>query len=153
MLRIPHCLDNRLIDGGKVVCSTHPQHPPHFTPQKQYYFNVSGTHFCRIRAKKKVDIYPRLVRNIWKQRITGMLNLRLWHRGRLQSSGFWHYVFQHKFTDVSGGNTGSVFSIVSFLVTIFLVIFLARFSILKTEILCYSETSMDIYRNTLWYNL
>jgi hypothetical protein len=35
MLRIPHCLDNRLIDGGKVVSL---MHPPHFTPQKHYYF-------------------------------------------------------------------------------------------------------------------
>jgi hypothetical protein len=43
MLRIPHCLDNRLTDGGKVVS---PKHPPHFTPQKHYYFYVSGTHFC-----------------------------------------------------------------------------------------------------------
>jgi hypothetical protein len=59
MLRIPHCLDNRLIDGGKVVSLTH---TPHFTPQKHYYllnvsvqlankrglkkFNVTGTHFC-----------------------------------------------------------------------------------------------------------
>jgi hypothetical protein len=45
MLRIPHCLDNRLIDGGKVVSLTH---QPHFTPQKYYYFNVSGTHFCSV---------------------------------------------------------------------------------------------------------
>jgi hypothetical protein len=37
MLRILHCLDNRLIDGGKVVSLTH---PPHFTPQKHYYFNA-----------------------------------------------------------------------------------------------------------------
>jgi hypothetical protein len=43
MLRIPHCLDNRLIDGGKVVG---PKNLPQFTPQKRYYFNVSGTHFC-----------------------------------------------------------------------------------------------------------
>jgi hypothetical protein len=43
MLRIPHCLDNRLIGGGKVVS---PTHRPYFTPQKHYYFKVSGTHFC-----------------------------------------------------------------------------------------------------------
>jgi hypothetical protein len=43
MLRVPHCLDNRLTDGGKVVS---PTHPTHFTPQKHYYFYVSGTHFC-----------------------------------------------------------------------------------------------------------
>jgi hypothetical protein len=36
-------LENRLIDGGKVVSLTH---PPHFTPHKHHYFNVSGTHFC-----------------------------------------------------------------------------------------------------------
>jgi hypothetical protein len=42
MLRIPHCLDNRLTDGGKAV---NPMHRPHFTPQKHYYFYVSGTHF------------------------------------------------------------------------------------------------------------
>jgi hypothetical protein len=43
MLRIPHCLDNRPTDGGKVLSLTH---LPHFTPQKHYYFYVSGTHFC-----------------------------------------------------------------------------------------------------------
>jgi hypothetical protein len=31
MLKIPHCLDNRLTDGGKVVS---PTFQPHFTPQK-----------------------------------------------------------------------------------------------------------------------
>jgi hypothetical protein len=35
MLRIPHCLDNWLVDGGKVVSTTH---LPHFTPQKHYLF-------------------------------------------------------------------------------------------------------------------
>jgi hypothetical protein len=43
MLKIPHCLDNRLTVGGKFVSLTH---PPHFTTQKHYYLNVSGTHFC-----------------------------------------------------------------------------------------------------------
>jgi hypothetical protein len=43
MLRIPHYLDNRLTDGGKVVS---PMHPPHFTLQEHYHFHVSGTHFC-----------------------------------------------------------------------------------------------------------
>jgi hypothetical protein len=33
MLRIPHCLDNRLTDGGEVVNLTHRQW---FTPQKHY---------------------------------------------------------------------------------------------------------------------
>jgi hypothetical protein len=49
MLRIPHCLDNGLIDGGKVVSLTH---PPHFTPQK-HYFNVSGTHYCQRLSKSQ----------------------------------------------------------------------------------------------------
>jgi hypothetical protein len=35
MLRIPHYLNNQLIDGGKVVS---PTHQPHFTPQKHYFF-------------------------------------------------------------------------------------------------------------------
>jgi hypothetical protein len=39
MLRIPHCLDNRLRDGSKVVSPTYRQH---VTPQKHYYFYVSG---------------------------------------------------------------------------------------------------------------
>jgi hypothetical protein len=43
MLRIPHCLDSRLRDIGKVISLTH---PPYFTPQKHYYFYVSGTHCC-----------------------------------------------------------------------------------------------------------
>jgi hypothetical protein len=34
MLWIPHCLDSRLTDGGKVVSLTN---PPHFTPQKYYF--------------------------------------------------------------------------------------------------------------------
>jgi hypothetical protein len=43
ILSIPHCLGNRFTDGGKVVS---PTHPPHFTSHKDYYFYVSGTHFC-----------------------------------------------------------------------------------------------------------
>jgi hypothetical protein len=42
MLRIPHCLDNRLTDGSKVVI---PTHRPRSTPQK-HNFSASGTHFC-----------------------------------------------------------------------------------------------------------
>jgi hypothetical protein len=52
MLRIPHCLDNQLTDGGKVVS---PTHPPHFTPLKHYYIYVSGTHFCK-RLSKPQDL-------------------------------------------------------------------------------------------------
>jgi hypothetical protein len=42
MLRIPHCLDNRLTDGDEVVS---PTHRPRSTPQK--HFSVSDTHFCQ----------------------------------------------------------------------------------------------------------
>jgi hypothetical protein len=55
MLRIPHYLDNRLTDGGKVVS---PTHPPHFTPQKNHYFYVSGTHFCYRLSKPKGLVRP-----------------------------------------------------------------------------------------------
>jgi hypothetical protein len=40
MLKIPHCLDSRLTDGGKVVS---PTHRPRLTSQK-YYLYASGTH-------------------------------------------------------------------------------------------------------------
>jgi hypothetical protein len=43
ILRIPHCLDSRLTDGGKVVS---PTHRPRSTPPKQY-FSTSNTHFCQ----------------------------------------------------------------------------------------------------------
>jgi hypothetical protein len=43
MMRIQLYLDNRLTDGGKVVSLTHRQRS---TPQKHYYFYLSGTHFC-----------------------------------------------------------------------------------------------------------
>jgi hypothetical protein len=43
MFKIPYSLDNQLIDGGTFVS---PTHRPLFTPQKHYFFNVSGTHFC-----------------------------------------------------------------------------------------------------------
>jgi hypothetical protein len=41
MLRISHCIDNWLTDGGKDVSLTH---LPSSTPQK-HYFSSSGTHF------------------------------------------------------------------------------------------------------------
>jgi hypothetical protein len=43
MLRIQHCLDNRLTDGGKVVS---PMNRPHSTPEKHYYFSGFGSHLC-----------------------------------------------------------------------------------------------------------
>jgi hypothetical protein len=47
MLRISHCLGNRLIDGGKIVS---PTHRPRYTPQK-HYFSASVTHFCQRLSK------------------------------------------------------------------------------------------------------
>jgi hypothetical protein len=55
MLRISHCLDNRFTDGGKVVSRTH---RPHFTPQKHYYFSVSGSHFCYMLSKPQGLVRP-----------------------------------------------------------------------------------------------
>jgi hypothetical protein len=55
MLRIPHYLDNRLTDGGRVVSRAHPQH---FTPQKHYYFPVCGTHFCERLSKPQGLVRP-----------------------------------------------------------------------------------------------
>jgi hypothetical protein len=51
MLWIPHCLDSRLTDGGKVVSLTH---PPQLTPQKHNYFYVSGTHVCYRLSEVKI---------------------------------------------------------------------------------------------------
>jgi hypothetical protein len=57
MLSIPHCVDNQLTDGGKVVS---PTHPPHFTPHKHYYTRiyVSGTHFCSGLSKPQGLVQP-----------------------------------------------------------------------------------------------
>jgi hypothetical protein len=51
MLRIPHCLDNRLTDGGEVVSLTRRSRS---TPQK-YYISASGTHLC-YRLSKSQDL-------------------------------------------------------------------------------------------------
>jgi hypothetical protein len=51
MSRIPHCLDNRFTDGGKVVSLTHLQRS---TPQK-HYFSASDTRFCW-RMNKPQDL-------------------------------------------------------------------------------------------------
>jgi hypothetical protein len=54
MLRIPHCLDNRLTDDSKVVS---PTHRPHSTPQK-YYLSVSDTHFFQRLGKPQGLVRP-----------------------------------------------------------------------------------------------
>jgi hypothetical protein len=52
MLRIPHCLDNRLTDGNEVVSL---KHRPRFTPQKWYF---SDTHFCWTLSKSQGLVRP-----------------------------------------------------------------------------------------------
>jgi hypothetical protein len=42
MLRIAHCLDNRVVDGDKVVS---PMHLPRFNAHKRW-FSASGSYFC-----------------------------------------------------------------------------------------------------------
>jgi hypothetical protein len=54
MLRIPHCLDNRLKDRGKVVSPAHRQRS---SSQKQY-FHVSGTHFYYSLSELQVLVRP-----------------------------------------------------------------------------------------------
>jgi hypothetical protein len=47
MLRNPHCLDDQLTGGGKVISLTN---QPRSTPQK-HYLSASGTHFCQRLSK------------------------------------------------------------------------------------------------------
>jgi hypothetical protein len=54
MSRIPHCIDNRLTDGGKVVGPTHRQH---FISQ-QHSFSASGTHFCYRLSEPQSQVRP-----------------------------------------------------------------------------------------------
>jgi hypothetical protein len=53
MLRIPHCIDNWLTDGGKGVS---PMHRPHFTTQK--HFSASGIHFCKRLREPQGLVWP-----------------------------------------------------------------------------------------------
>jgi hypothetical protein len=41
-----------------VVRLSAPSNPPHFTPQKHYYFYVSGTHFCQRLGKPQGLVRP-----------------------------------------------------------------------------------------------
>jgi hypothetical protein len=54
MLRNPHCLENRLTDGGMVVS---PTHRPLFTLQK-HIFSASDTHFCKKLSKPQGLVWP-----------------------------------------------------------------------------------------------
>jgi hypothetical protein len=69
MLRIPHCLDNWLIDGGKVARLTH---PPHFTAQKHYYFNVFWYSFLL-----EADMYIVYAYSLIRLRDLNLLPLRI----------------------------------------------------------------------------
>jgi hypothetical protein len=60
MLRIPHCLDNRLTDGGKVVS---PTHWPRSTRHK-YYFSASGTHSCYRQSEPQGIMRPEGLGNV-----------------------------------------------------------------------------------------
>jgi hypothetical protein len=53
MLRIPHCLDKRLTDGGKVVSHTH---RPRSTLHED--FSASGTNFCYRLSKHQGLVRP-----------------------------------------------------------------------------------------------
>jgi hypothetical protein len=54
MLRIPHCLDNGLTYGGKLVG---PTHRPPFTPQK-HYLSASDTRFSQRLSKIQSLVRP-----------------------------------------------------------------------------------------------
>jgi hypothetical protein len=51
MLKIPHCLDNRLTDGGKAISFT--QRP--LSISQKHYFSASGTNFG-YRLSKQQDL-------------------------------------------------------------------------------------------------
>jgi hypothetical protein len=50
-------------------------HQPHFTPQKHYYFYVSGTHFCYRLSKPQGLVQPEGLRK-FKNSPHPVLNLR-----------------------------------------------------------------------------
>jgi hypothetical protein len=63
MLRISHCLDNRLTDGDKVDS---PTHQPRSTPQK-HYFSAS----VKLHNKELHDLYfsPNIIRMVKSRRM------------------------------------------------------------------------------------
>jgi hypothetical protein len=83
MLRIAHCLDSRLTDGGKVVC---PTHQPHFTPQK-HYFSASGTHFCWRLSKPQGLVRKILVLYPNQGTIAHVLTVTKKNEGRKEEKG------------------------------------------------------------------
>jgi hypothetical protein len=57
VLRIPHCLDNWLSDGGEVVSLTH---RPRFSPSGNY-FSVPNIHVCYRLSKLQGLVEPKLL--------------------------------------------------------------------------------------------
>jgi hypothetical protein len=55
MLRIPHCLDSQLTDGGEVVS---PMHRPRYSPPN-HNFSACGTHFCYWLCKPQGLVRPK----------------------------------------------------------------------------------------------
>jgi hypothetical protein len=55
MLRIPHCLDSWLTDGGTVVS---PMHWLLSIPLKLYLY-ASGTHFCQRLSEPQDPVRPK----------------------------------------------------------------------------------------------
>jgi hypothetical protein len=83
MLRIPHCLCNRLTGDGNVVS---PKHRPRSTLQK-HYFSASGTHFCyRLSKPRDQGLAP--VRNMWRALVNAVMNLRVPYNDGILSTDF-----------------------------------------------------------------
>jgi hypothetical protein len=72
---MPHFLDNRLTDIGKVVVLTH---QPRSTPQK-HYVSVSGTHFC-LRLSEPQGLV--------RLKVSGKLKKKIIHVIRSQTRNF-----------------------------------------------------------------
>jgi hypothetical protein len=87
MLRIPHCLDSRLTDGGKFAS---PTHRPRSTPQKRYCY-ASGTHFCYRLSEPQGLVRPeRLGPRKISKFITSINFSQLWS-WRIITYHFWNF--------------------------------------------------------------
>jgi hypothetical protein len=68
MLRIPHCIDTRLTNGGEVVSLMHPLPPP----PPETIFPFSGTYFCYRPSKPQGLVQLEGLGNV-KKYITSVL--------------------------------------------------------------------------------
>jgi hypothetical protein len=73
VIRIPHCLNNLLTDGGKLVSLAH-----------RHHFSASGTHFCQRISEAQCLLRPeglaklkKLIHLIWSR--TRVLPLVAWY--------------------------------------------------------------------------